>query len=104
MTYIYWLSIFVWLPIVVLWVTNWKYLSKYRKTFLYCIIWALVFSIPWDIWAVKAQIWNFPQDTNVGIWVSGLPLEEYLFMIFVTVLISTVAMLLRKRLAHATHL
>ena len=97
MAYIYWLIIFVWLPIIVLWAINWKYLSQYKKTFLYCIIWALIFSIPWDIWAVQTQIWLFPQDTNIGFWIGGLPLEEYLFMIFVTLLISTIALLLRKR-------
>ena len=104
MSYIYWLTIFVWLPTIVLWAINWKYLSQYKKTFLYCIIWALIFSIPWDIWAVKAQIWNFPQDTNIGLWIGGLPIEEYFFMVFVTVLISTVVLLLRKRFAPSTQL
>ena len=96
MAYIYWLFTFVWLPLIILWVANWKYLVKYRNVFLYCIVWALVFSIPWDIWAVKADIWHFPEDTNVGIWIGGLPLEEYFFIIFVTMLISTVVLLLRK--------
>jgi lycopene cyclase domain-containing protein len=104
MTYIYWLSIFVWLPIIVLWAMNWTYLSRYTRTFLYCVIWSLLFSIPWDIWAVKAQIWIFPQNTNVGLQIGGLPLEEYFFMIFVTILISTVVLLLRKKLALSTHL
>lgn len=98
MNYIYWLSIFVWLPLIVMWVVNWRYLSKYRKTFLYCIIWALIFSIPWDIWAVKSQIWIFPADTNLGVIINGLPLEEYFFMIFVTMLISTAVLLFRKKL------
>lgn len=99
MVYIYWLSIFVWLPLIVLWAINWRYLLQYRKTFLYCVIWALIFSIPWDIWAVRADIWHFPQDTNVGFRISGLPLEEYFFMIFVTMLLSTVVLLLKKRFA-----
>ena len=97
MAYIYWLSIFVWLPLLILWVVNWKYLSRYKKTFLYCIEWALLFSIPWDIWAVKVQIWLFPQDTNIGLWIGGLPLEEYFFIIFVTMLISTIVLLLRRK-------
>lgn len=99
MTYIYWLTIFVWLPIIVLWAINWKYLSQYKKTFLYCIIWALIFSIPWDIWAVRVDIWHFPADTNIGILIGGLPVEEYFFMIFVTMLVSTITLLLKKSLA-----
>jgi lycopene cyclase domain-containing protein len=98
MTYIYWLSIFVWFPLIILWAANWKYLWQYKNTFLYCIIWALIFSIPWDIWAVRTKIWIFPEDTNIGAWIGGLPLEEYLFMIFVTMLISTITLLLRRRM------
>lgn len=97
MAYIYWLSIFVWLPLIILWVINWKYLAQYKKSFLYCIIWALIFSVPWDIWAVQTKIWLFPQDTNIGFLIGDLPFEEYLFMIFVTMLISTTALLIRKR-------
>ena len=97
MEYIQWLSIFVWAPLLVLWILNWQYLSRYKQTFLYCIGFALLFSVPWDILAVQTQIWQFPQDTNLGIWISGLPLEEYLFMIFVTLLISTTTLLIKRR-------
>ena len=69
---------------------------QYKRVFIYCIIWSLVFSIPWDIWAVRTQIWHFPSDTNIGLWIGGLPLEEYFFMIFVTLLVSTVVLLIRK--------
>ncbi len=102
MAYIYWLSIFVWLPLLILWAINWKYLARYKKTFLYCIGWALLFSIPWDIWAVQKQIWIFPHNTNIGVWIGGLPMEEYLFIIFVTMLISTTVLLLKKRIKTPT--
>ena len=103
MVYIYWLTIFVWLPLIILWALNWKYLSQYKKTFLYCVIWALIFSIPWDIWAIRTDIWRFPADTNIGVLIGGLPLEEYFFMIFVTMLVSTVVLLLRKFFAKPTN-
>jgi len=104
MEYIFWLAIFVWLPIIILWAMNWEYLLKYKRTFLYCIIWAFIFSIPWDIWAVRADIWHFPSDTNIGVLIGGLPLEEYFFMAFVTILISTVVLLLKKYFETHTNL
>ena len=103
MAYLHWLIIFVWLPLVILWTANWKYLARYKKTFLSCIGWALAFSIPWDLWAVQAQIWLFPQDTNIGLGIGGLPLEEYLFMIFVTMLISTITLLIKRRIETSAH-
>ncbi len=96
MGYIYWLLIFVWLPLVILWLFNWKYLLQYKKIFLYCTIWALIFSVPWDIWATQSQIWKFPAGSHIGLTIGSLPIEEYLFIIFVTIFISTLVLVLRK--------
>ena len=98
MAYIYWLTIFVWVPIILLWIRNWEYLIRYKRTVLYCVLWALIFSVPWDFWAIQTRIWIFPSDTNVGFWIGSIPLEEYFFIIFVTMLISTVSLLFKRRL------
>lgn len=97
MEYLYWLTICVWAPLIILWARNWSYLSQYKKTVFYCIGWALLFSVPWDFWAIQTKIWIFPTDTNVGVWIGGLPLEEYFFIVFVTMLISTSTLLFKKR-------
>jgi lycopene cyclase domain-containing protein len=96
MNYIYWLIVFAWSPILILWIINYKYLVKYKKTFIYCILWSLIFSIPWDMWAIKANIWVFPEGANLGVIINQLPIEEYFFMIFVTMFISTVVLLLKR--------
>ena len=96
-TYLKWLLIFVWLPTLLLWVTNFDILRRYKRTLLSCVFCALVFSIPWDYWGIKTKIWIFPQDTNLGIWFGGLPLEEYLFIIFVTFEISTLTLVLKRK-------
>ena len=93
--YIKWLLIFVWLPTLILWITNFHFLKRYKRTLLFCIFWALVFSVPWDYWAIRTKIWVFPKDTNLGFLVSGLPFEEYLFIIFVTFEISTLTLVLK---------
>jgi len=96
-TYLTWLLIFVWLPTLLLWITNFHTLRLYTKTLSLCIFFALVFSTPWDYWAIKTKIWVFPQDTNLGIWFGGLPLEEYLFIIFVTFEVSTLTLVLKHK-------
>jgi len=100
LTYISWLSIFVWLPLLILWLTNFKLLWKYKNTIGLCVFCALMFSIPWDFWAIQTKIWIFPPDTNIGLWFGGLPFEEYLFIIFVTALLSSITLILRERTKH----
>jgi len=61
------------------------------------MFWAVVFSAPWDFWAVQTQIWIFPEETNVGLLLGGVPIEEYLFYTFVTALVSTITLILKSR-------
>ena len=98
MAYLLWLTLFVWIPLALMWLVEWRYLWRFRRVFLKFIGWALLFSVPWDFWAIQSKIWLFPPDTNVGVWIGGLPLEEYLFIIFVTLLVSTATIVVRKRL------
>lgn len=42
--YLLWLAIFVWVPTLVLWLTNFDLLKRYKKTLGFCIFWALVFT------------------------------------------------------------
>ncbi len=96
-TYLLWLAIFVWLPTLFLWLTNFDVLKRYKKTLGFCIFWALAFSVPWDILAIKTQIWSFPVEANIGLWFGGLPLEEYFFIVFVTFMVSTLALVLKNK-------
>ncbi|OGH42612.1 MAG: hypothetical protein A3H79_03435 [Candidatus Levybacteria bacterium RIFCSPLOWO2_02_FULL_36_8b] len=86
------------MPTLLMWIYNFKILRLYKKTLFACVFWALVFSVPWDYWAIKTKIWNFPNNTNLGIWFGGLPLEEYLFIIFVTFEISTLTLVLKNKI------
>lgn len=97
-SYLLWLTIFVWFPTLVLWATNFDILRRYKKTLSFCIFWALVFSLPWDIIAVKSRIWSFPTETNIGLSIGGLPLEEYFYIIFVTFFVSSLTLVLKNRL------
>lgn len=95
--YILWLAIFIVAPTITMWVLFPFIIKKYRKVLLLCALWALVFSIPWDLWAVYTKIWYFPPENILGIWLCGLPLEEYLFIVLVTVLVSTFTLVLKYK-------
>ncbi len=95
MSYLIWLLIFVWIPIFTIWFFNFKRLWKYRKTLICASFFALVFSIPWDIFAVTNNIWIFPKEGNIGFFILGLPLEEYLFMVTVTWLLGSIVIMVK---------
>lgn len=100
MNYLLWLTFFVWIPQLILIATNAKILWKYKGTLTLCIFWAMIFSVPWDWWATRTKIWLFPSDANIGVWFGGLPLEEYLFIVFVTLLISSITVICRTQLGN----
>lgn len=58
---------------------------------------ALVCSVPWDIFAITHKIWFFPKGGNLGLSVIGVPLEEYLFMTTVTLLIGSVVIMVKYK-------
>lgn len=98
MAYAYpvWLVIFVIIPILLLWIWKFAFLRKYKLVFLLAIIGSIIFSLPWDYIAITERIWYFEKPYILGIWFLGLPIEEWLFIIFVTQLFSTITVLLWK--------
>lgn len=42
----------------------------------------LVF-IPWDIWFTEMNVWHFNHDFVSGLFIAGLPIEEWLFFIII---------------------
>lgn len=99
MAYLIWLSIFVWLPTLLLFIFNFKLLWKYKITLLHVMFFALIFSIPWDLLAVNTHIWFFPTSNNLGIFIGGLPLEEYLFIICVALFAGCLTIIAKYRLS-----
>ncbi len=57
-----------------------RFYKELRFFVLPCIVAALFFVV-WDILFTKMGIWQFNPNRVVGIYLGGLPLEEYLFFI-----------------------
>ena len=98
LAYLIWLAIFVWAPLFVLWAGNLRLVRRHMKTLAACVVCALAFAVPWDSWATARGMWSFPSNNVVGIYLINLPIEEYFFIIFVTLLSATATLILRERL------
>lgn len=97
MTYLRWLAVFLALPLAVMWATHLGLLWSQRRAILAGALWALLFSVPWDFWAIRMRVWTFPSDTHLGLWIGGLPLEEYLFIVGATMFVASVTLVLGAR-------
>jgi lycopene cyclase domain-containing protein len=97
LTYLRWLAVFFCLPLAALWLTHFRLLWSHRQTIGLCAFWALVLSVPWDWWATRTRVWTFPADTHLGVWIGGLPLEEYLFIVGATTLVSSFTLVVGAR-------
>lgn len=62
--------------------TKIQFYKKWNALFPAIIITAAIF-IVWDIWFTKIGIWSFSTDYVLGIFIMGLPIEEWLFF-FIT--------------------
>lgn len=96
-SYIVWELIAFILPFFVLLYFNFSLAKKFRNIFLYATIGALFFSWPWDYVMIKLNVWNYFPDKILGVWFLGLPLEEWVFIVFVTWFFVLINLILFKK-------
>ena len=65
------------------------------KNLVICLFILFIVGVIWDQISVRLGIWSFSQDKILGN-LFGIPIEEYLFFIFVPLLVITVYTLINK--------
>lgn len=100
-TYLFWLWVFIWMPTGVIWLTNLPLMLRYWRLPLRAAVWALLFGVPYDYVAIRTDIWHFPPEHVLGVWIIGLPLEEHLFIATVTFYVACVALCMRAWMRQA---
>ncbi|MDP3093568.1 MAG: lycopene cyclase domain-containing protein [bacterium] len=100
--YLKFLLIFFLFPTVLFWLKFFPFLRKYKKTFLLTVFFAFIFGVPWDMLSVKTGLWWYDAAPTLGVWFgpsgSGLPLEEYLFILIFPMFVATITLIIRERL------
>ena len=95
--YLFWLSIFVFLPSILIWAIYWNFLKKYFRLFVFITIFAFVWGIFFDI--VGSSLWHIWFYThNLNLYFLGLPLEEYLILLFLPQELAAILLLIRKKI------
>jgi len=72
-------------------------LIKHKVVLVAVLVGCLAVSVPWDILSVENHIWYFSEPHIVGLWLWGLPVEEYVYISLVALLASSVTILVWER-------
>jgi lycopene cyclase domain-containing protein len=99
-TYLFWLLLFILLPILLMW--RWRRLFWARRRALgWLLLGSLIGGWAWDFASVELRIWYYSPANIAGVWIAGLPIEEWLWIVGTTLLVSLLSVVLieRKRTA-----
>jgi len=97
--YLAFLLLFFLLPLVPLaWLCR-RSLVRYRRTLAWSLAFVCLIGGPWDWLSWKTGVWRYDSSPTVGLWLQGLPVEEFAgFYLLGTLLIVTLSLgLLRGR-------
>ncbi len=86
------------LPVSIFWVLFFKSLMKYKKTI--AIVW-IVTSFMWyicDYLAFDWGVWYLGPDRHIGMWILGLPIEEWLYVILVPLSFITYTLVAKEKI------
>ncbi|MGB4076841.1 MAG: lycopene cyclase domain-containing protein [Minisyncoccia bacterium] len=92
-SYPLWLLLYAVLPNVLVWMFWYKTLRPHVRVVGVTILGGLLVGVPWDYLSIRDGIWTFPPENTIGWWAIGLPIEEWLFIILVTLLFASVTIL-----------
>ena len=97
LSYLFGLVAVVLVPTIILWALYFETLKRYARIYVVAVVCTLAISVPWDLISVRERIWYFTEPQIVGVWLFGLPIEEWSFYILVTLLFATMTVLLWER-------
>jgi lycopene cyclase domain-containing protein len=96
LTYVTWLALCIGLPLVVLAILAWPKLWRRRRALGWTLAGALAGGWVWDALAVQLGAWYYDPNNIVGLWLGGLPIEEWIWIAGVTLLFGCATIILEE--------
>ncbi len=95
--YVTWLTIFVFVPSIILWALNFRYLKRHARVFVFMGVSAFIWGFGLDITGSTLwHIWSYHDILGPSLF--RLPLEEYLLLLTFPQEVTTILLVLRKRI------
>jgi len=99
--YLVFLAVFFLAPVAVLGFILRREARRFPRTLLWSLAFVSTVGLVWDLLAVRTGLWRYDTAPTVGIWIGGLPIEEFVgFYVLGTLLIAGTAVLFLERIRH----
>lgn len=100
MSYLTFLTIAFLMPACLLALVWRKTLLRYKKTYLWCVVFVYTIGWFWDWFSYKTGLWQYNAERmKLVIWVDGIPADEFVgFYIFGSAFITVTAVVVLKGL------
>lgn len=97
MTYLLWLALCIGVPLLVLWGWAGHRVVRHWSALAWTLLGALLFGWWWDGLAIQVGIWFYHDAHISGVWLGGMPIEEWLWIAGVVLLFGSLTVLLQER-------
>ncbi len=95
LTYLVWLAVFIGVPLLAL--LRWRHLFAPRgRALLWIVAGSLVGGWMWDALSVRWGIWFYAPSNIFGLWLIGLPIEEWLWIAGITLMFALLTMVVAE--------
>lgn len=88
-SYLVYMLIFTLIPIGILWTKNFKFLRKNGRIVLITVFIGIIYQIIADPFAESWSAWFFTKEKILNIWILNCPIENLIFMILISIAISS---------------
>jgi lycopene cyclase domain-containing protein len=96
-TYLIWLALFIGLPLLGLWLRGRSALPQQRRALAIISLGALAGGWAWDALSVRLGVWYYAPANGMNFWIVGLPIEEWLWILGVTLMFGMLTILLMEK-------
>ena len=99
--YLIYLLVFFVVPVLILgWLLRGT-IGQYKRTLLWSLFFTYTVGFFWDWLSYQTGVWRYDSAATLGIWLVGLPLEEFVgFYVFGTFLIVGIVLLFLRKSSH----
>ena len=99
--YLIYLAVFFAIPLGVLAALTRRELRRHPRTILWSLVSVYTAGGVWDWLACRTGVWRYDSAPALGIWIDGLPVEEFIgFYVLGTLLMVAVTFVVLRRLRH----
>jgi lycopene cyclase domain-containing protein len=96
-TYMLWLGLFIGLPLLALLIAARRALWRQRRAIGWTLAGALAGGWAWDGLAVRLGAWYYDPGNILNVWIGGLPIEEWLWIVGVTLLFGCLTVFIQEQ-------